>query len=84
VKKDVSLGRRAVEGRINELLKRGDEASKSEAARLGLQLLNFDEPKLQAIAAETTTTVHYVARLPEPILDITEWQTKTAPLLDKK
>jgi hypothetical protein len=38
--KDRSLGRRAVEGRINELLKRGDEASKSEAARLGLQLMN--------------------------------------------
>jgi hypothetical protein len=81
VKKDTSLGRRAVEGRIHELLKRGDEASKGEAARLGLQLMAFDEPKLQAVMAQTETRVTYVARLPEPILDITEWQAKTAPLL---
>jgi hypothetical protein len=66
------------------LRKRGDEAAKQEAARLALQLMPYEEPRLNAVMAETTTTVRYVARLPEPILDITEWQTKTAPLLTDK
>ena len=80
-RKDTSLGRRAVEGRINELLKRGDEASKAEAARLGLQLMNWDEPRLQAVMAQTETTVTYVARLPALIESIEEWQKQMTPLL---
>jgi hypothetical protein len=76
-----SLGRKVVEGRIRELMSRSDEPSKAEAARLGLQLMNWDEPRLQAVMAQTETTVTYVARLPAPIESIEEWQKQMTPLL---
>jgi hypothetical protein len=78
------LARDTIEGRIRELLRRGDEPSKAEAARLAVQLLPFEEPKLQAVMAQTEHKVTYVARLPEPIQDVEEWKRLTAPLLSDK
>jgi len=77
------LARDTIESRIRELVKRTDEASKAEACRLAAVLLPFEEPKLQAIMAQTETKVTYVARLPEPIQDIEEWQKQMTPLLLK-
>jgi len=78
------IARDTIESRIRELVKRNDEPSKQEACRLAAVLLPFEEPKLSAVMAETTTTVRYVARLPEPIQDITEWQKRVTPLLSDK
>jgi hypothetical protein len=50
------------------------ESAKQEAARLAVQLLPYDEPRLANVVAHNTTEVHYVARIPTPILDIDEWQ----------
>jgi hypothetical protein len=61
-----------------------DIGQKEKAVRLYEKLLNFDEPRLNAVAAQVTTQVTYVARLPQQVLDITEWQNQTKPLLDKK
>ena len=47
------LARDTIEGRIRELLRRGDENSKAEAARLAVQLLPYEEPRLQAVMAKT-------------------------------
>src|SRR5262249_24983820 len=47
------LARDTIEGRIRELLRRGDEQSKTEAARLAVQLLPYEEPRLQAVMAKT-------------------------------
>jgi hypothetical protein len=77
------LARDTIESRIRELMKRTDEASKAEACRLAAVLLPFEEPKLQAIMAQTETKVTYVARLPEPIQDIEEWHRQMTPLLRK-
>jgi hypothetical protein len=76
-----SKSRWVIETRINELLKRGIESAKQEAARLAVQLLPYDEPRLANVVAETTTTVTYVARIPHPVKDITEWQEQTKTLL---
>jgi hypothetical protein len=75
------IARDTIESRIRELVKRNDEESKREACRLAATLLPFEEPKLSAVMAETTTTVRYVARLPQPVEDITEWQKQMKPLL---
>jgi hypothetical protein len=75
------LARDTIESRIRELVKRGDESSKQEAARLAVQLLPYEEPRLQAIMAQTEHKVTYVARLPEPIQSIEEWQKQVTPLL---
>ena len=77
------LARDTIESRIRELVKRTDEASKAEACRLAAVLLPFEEPKLQAIMAQTETKVTYVARLPEPIQDIEQWQKQMTPLFLK-
>jgi hypothetical protein len=47
------LARDTIEGRIRELLRRGDEQSKTEAAILAVQLLPYEEPRLQAVMAKT-------------------------------
>ena len=46
------LARETIENRIRELLRRGDENSKAEAARLAVQLLPYEEPRLQAVMAK--------------------------------
>ena len=73
--------RQVIESRMRELLRRGHEFAKQEATRLASILLPFDEPKLQSVTAETTTTVRYVARIPTPIKDISEWQKSAETLL---
>jgi hypothetical protein len=78
------FARNVLEARIKELVRRTDEQSKAEAARLAIALLPFEVPKLQAITQQVESKVVYVARLPQPILDITEWQKQTAPLLSSK
>ena len=75
------LARATIENRIRELLRRGDEDSKAEAARLAMGLMPFEEPRLAAVMAQTEHKVTYVARLPSPIQDIEEWQQQTANLL---
>jgi hypothetical protein len=81
-----SESRRVIEARIRELLRRGHETAKQEAARLAVQLLPYDEPRLNAVTAQTEVTHTYVARIPSQILDITEWQevAKKTLLLDSK
>jgi hypothetical protein len=79
--KPTRIARDTVEARIRELIRRGDEPSKAEAARLAVQLLPYEEPRLQAIMAQTEHKVTYVARLPAPIESIEEWQKQMKPLL---
>src|SRR5262249_6848345 len=52
-RKELKLGRAVLEQRIRELLKRNDEPAKAEAARLAIALLPYEQPRLQAIAAQT-------------------------------
>ena len=75
-----------IEARIRELNRRGIESAKQEAARLAVLLLPYDEPRLANVVAHNTTEVHYVARIPTPILDIEEWKeaAKTTLLLPDK
>src|SRR5262249_53328385 len=47
------LARNTIEARIRELLRRNTEDSKAEAARLAVQLLPYEEPRLQAVMAQT-------------------------------
>ena len=80
-----SESRRVIEARIRELNRRGIESAKQDA-RLAVQLLPYDEPRLANVVAHNTTEVHYVARIPTPILDIEEWKEaakKTLLLSDK-
>lgn len=77
------LARDTLESRIRELVKRCDEKSKQEACKWAKELLQYEQPKLQAIMAQTEVKVTYVARLPAQIMDIEEWQKTTAPLLTK-
>jgi hypothetical protein len=78
-----SESRKVLEARLRELKRRGTEDAKKEAVRVAVQLLPYDEPRLQAVTGEIKN-VHYVARLPEPILDIDEWQAKMVPLLSQQ
>jgi hypothetical protein len=78
-----SESRKVLEARLRELNRRGTEDAKKEACRVAVQLLPYDEPRLQSVVGEVST-IHYVARLPAPILDIEEWQKQTAPLLLNK
>jgi len=41
---------------------------------LAVQLLPYDEPRLNAVTSQAEVTHTYVARIPSPILDIEEWQ----------
>jgi hypothetical protein len=68
-----SESRKVIEARIRELNRRGIESAKAEAARLAVQLLPYDEPRLNAVTAQVEN-IHYVARIPTPITDIDEWQ----------
>src|SRR5262245_32150525 len=77
------FARGVIEARIRELLKRNTEPAKVEAARLAIAIMPFEEPRLAAAVVKSEVSVNYVAELPSPIKDITEWQ-KTLQLLDKK
>jgi hypothetical protein len=77
--KGKSESRRTLETRMRELNRRGTEDAKKEACRIAVQLLPFEEPRLQAVMAQTEITHTYVARLPAPILDLEEWQRQFAP-----
>ena len=48
------IARDTIESRIRELVKRDDETSKKEACRLAVQLLPYEEPRLQAVMSQTT------------------------------
>jgi hypothetical protein len=76
-----SKSRWVIETRMNELLALGTMPAKQEAARLAVQLLPYDEPRLNAVMAKTEITHHYVARIPEQIVDVDEWQTKARALI---
>jgi hypothetical protein len=61
-----------------------DVGQKEKAVRIYQILLQHDEPKLTAVAAQVSTQVTYVARLPAPIMDIDEWQIAVTPLIESK
>src|SRR5262249_32687302 len=46
--------RGTLEARIRELLRRTDEASKAEAARLAVALMPYEHPKLAAVMSQAT------------------------------
>ena len=85
-KAEKSKSRWVIETRINELLARGIESAKQEATRLAVQLLPYDEPRLNAVTSQAEVTHTYVARIPSPIMDIEEWQrsAKATLLLPEK
>jgi hypothetical protein len=79
--KDKSESRKTLETRLRELNRRGTEDAKRESCKIAIQLLPYDEPRLQAVMSQAEITHTYVARIPSPILDIEEWQKSAETLL---
>jgi hypothetical protein len=52
--KGKSESRATLERRMRELNRRNTETAKKEACRIAVQLLPYDEPRLQAVMASTT------------------------------
>ena len=70
-----------IDGEMKRLQEIGTEDALKECRLLAIAACPFYHPKLHSIASQTEATVTYVVRLPQPIKDITEWQTQTEKLL---
>src|SRR5262245_36174044 len=80
--------RDVIQVRIDELIKRGDEPSKAEAARLAVQLLPHEAPRLQAVMARIESAGDTLTRLLKEIdggtVGIARGITASRPLLEAK
>jgi hypothetical protein len=71
----------------NRIAHEGDDAARKELASLSLRVLElampYTAPRLQAVVAQTETKVSYVARLPELVETIEDWEAECKKLLPK-